>query len=68
MLFVQTRPSSQASPQFHGFGQAKFAFGYLILSSSQNYTSAQAASKINAQFKIGQIDLKISSCFSNLNP
>jgi len=41
---------------FHGFGQAKFANGDLVLDSSQfSLLAAQAASKNDAQFISGQI-------------
>jgi len=39
---------------FHGFGEAKFAHGGLILI----YTAIPADSKNNAQFKSGQNQLK----------
>ncbi len=35
---------------FHGFGKAKFAYGGLVLSSRQFYTTAPAASKNDTQF------------------
>jgi len=40
---------------FHGFGQSKFADGGSILGSSQFTVLAPAPSKINTQFKSGQI-------------
>jgi len=39
---------------FHGFGQAKFAYGGSISGFSQIYANAPAASKNDAQFKSGQ--------------
>jgi len=39
---------------FHGFGQAKFPDGGLVLGSSQFAILSPAASKNNARFKSGQ--------------
>ncbi len=54
---------------FHRFRQAKFAYGGLILSSSQFFATAPAASKNGARFKSGQSWLK-NNCLAtwDLNP
>ncbi len=43
---------------FHGFGQAKFPDGGLVLGSSQFSLLPQLPQKNNAQFKRGQNQLK----------
>jgi hypothetical protein len=43
---------------FHGFGQAKFAFGGLVWWLEPVYTTAPAVTKNNAWFKSGQNWLK----------
>jgi len=40
---------------FHGFGQAKFSYGDLVLGSSQFSLLPQLPQKNDAQFKRGQI-------------
>jgi len=43
---------------FHGFGQAKFSYDGSILGTVPIYTTASAASKIDARIKSGQNRLK----------
>jgi len=49
----------------HGFWQAKWWFGFRL---EPIFTTAPAASKNNAQFKMSNFIQKLSSSFVNLNP